>query len=141
MVPRWFTHECAGGLQWQIFKSNPGWGYKNSISNGGFFQISARLAHATGNQTYFDWCEKIYDWMAGVGFIDAAYNVWDGAEAKANCTPVDRSLWGYNPAVVLYGAAVLFNATGSEVWAERTSGLLEACTNSFFSPYPNATDM
>lgn len=141
MVPRWFTHRCNGGLQWQIFKSNPGWGYKNSISNGGFFQISARLAHATGNQTYLDWCEKIYDWMAGVGFIDADYNVWDGAEAKANCTPVDRSLWGYNPSVVLYGAAVLFNVTGSEVWAERTSGLLEACANSFFSPYPNATDV
>ena len=32
MVPRWYSANCSGGLQWQVFPSNPGWGYKNSIS-------------------------------------------------------------------------------------------------------------
>lgn len=77
MVPRWYTTHCNGGLQWQVFQSNPGWGYKNSVSNGGFFQIAARLARLTGNQTYVDWSEKIWDWMTNVGFIDGSYDVFD----------------------------------------------------------------
>ena len=47
-VPRWDTQSCAGGLRWQIFFSNPGWDYKNTISNGAFFQLAARLARYTG---------------------------------------------------------------------------------------------
>ena len=86
MVPRWSTARCEGGLQWQVFKSNPGWGYKNSVSNGGFFQMAARLAKMTGNDTYVDWSNKIWDWMEGVGFIDKDYNVFDGAGSDNNCT-------------------------------------------------------
>lgn len=54
-VYRWDTSSCGGGLRWQIFPSNKGYDYKNSISNGAFFQLSARLARFTGNQTYLDW--------------------------------------------------------------------------------------
>lgn len=93
MVPRWFTTHCGGGLQWQVFKSNPGWGYKNSISNGGFFQMAARLARLTGNQTYVDWSNKIWDWMEGVGFIDQSYNVFDGAGSQGNCTDINKVIW------------------------------------------------
>ena len=142
MVPRWDTANCNGGLRWQIFPSNNGYGYKNSISNGGFFQISARLARYTGNQTYVDWCEKIWDWMAGVKFIDANYNVWDGAEIATNCSAVNHVEFSYEPSTLLYGAAMLYNYTnGSQIWGERTSGLLTACENTFFSPYPNSTNM
>lgn len=38
LVSRWDTKACGGGLQWQIYASNPnGMTYKNSVSNGGFF--------------------------------------------------------------------------------------------------------
>lgn len=50
-VARWNMESCNGGLKWQIFESNKGYNYRNSISNGGFIQISARLARYTGNQT------------------------------------------------------------------------------------------
>lgn len=93
MVPRWSTTHCGGGLQWQVFKSNPGWGYKNSISNGGFFQMAARLARLTGNQTYVDWSNKIWDWMEGVGFIDQSYDVFDGAGSQGNCTDINKVIW------------------------------------------------
>lgn len=142
MVPRWATDSCNGGLRWQIFESNEGYNYKNSISNGGFFQIAARLARYTGNQTYVDWSEKIWDWMTDVGFIDDNYNVFDGAEIDNNCSGVVHELWSYNPSILLYGTAMLYNYTnGSAVWEERTTGLLKACANTFFSPYPNATDV
>lgn len=140
--PRWDTTSCNGGLRWQIFQSNAGYNYKNSISNGGFFQIAARLAHYTGNQTYVDWAEKAWDWMRGVDLIDNQYNVFDGTNDLLNCSQVDHTMWSYNPSMLLYGAAMLYNYTnGSQIWENRTTGLLDACANNFFSPYKNATNI
>lgn len=142
MVPRWNTSSCNGGLSWQIFPDNPnGMSYKNSISNGGMFQIAARLAHYTGNQTYLDWADKIWGWMEGVKLVDANYNVWDGTSYGKNCSVVNRQAWSYNPSMMLYGAAMMYNITTSSTWHDRTTGLLHACANTFFSPYPNATDI
>ncbi|KAK4545970.1 hypothetical protein LTR36_002534 [Oleoguttula mirabilis] len=140
--PRWDNTSCNGGLKWQIFSSNAGYDYKNSISNGAFFQIAARLAHYTGNQTYVDWAEKSWDWMRGVGLIDVNYNVFDGTNDLINCSQIDHTAWSYNPSTLLYGTAVLYNLTnGSEIWENRTTGLLTASANTFFSPYQNATNI
>lgn len=139
-VARWDTTTCNGGLRWQIFPQNNGYDYKNSISNGALFQMSARLAKLTGNQTYVDWANKAWDWMEGVGLIDAHFNVFDGTQIP--CTDVNRVMWSYNPSMLLYGAATLFNHTnGDTVWENRTTGLLMTCLNTFFTPYPNATDV
>ena len=61
---RWDTQYCNGGLRWQIFTFNTGYDYKNTISNGCLFNIAARLAVYTGNQTYADWANKVYDWIS-----------------------------------------------------------------------------
>jgi mannan endo-1,6-alpha-mannosidase len=47
-VPRWDMSSCAGGLRWQFLFANAGYDYKNTISNGALFQLSARLARYTG---------------------------------------------------------------------------------------------
>lgn len=49
MATRWDDTTCGGGLRWQIFTFNTGYTYKNSIANGCFFNIAARLARYTGN--------------------------------------------------------------------------------------------
>jgi len=142
MVPRWDTTQCNGGLRWQIFSNNAGFDYKNTISNGGFFQIAARLARYTGNQTYVDWAEKSWDWMYNIGLISPQYMVFDGTDPKINCTQVDHTAWSYNPAVLLYGTATLYNLTnGTAAWGDRTTGLLTFIEETFFSPYPNATNI
>ncbi|KAK3067780.1 i-AAA protease yme1 [Teratosphaeriaceae sp. CCFEE 6253] len=117
--------------------------YKNSISNGGLFQIAARLAHYTGNQTYLDWADRSWDWMQAIGLIDPTnYNVYDGSDDLLNCTELDHTQWSYNPSMLLYGTAMLYNFTnGSQIWENRTTGLLEACANNFFTPFSNATDI
>jgi len=140
-VARWHTESCGGGLRWQIFESNPnGMDYKNTVSNGGFFQISARLARATGNNTYLEWAEKTWDWTEAVGLIDAAGNVYDGAASSKNCTDTNPVTFSYGAAIYLYGAAVLADHTGDPKWAERTERILEAA-RSFFSPFENATNI
>ncbi|KIW61603.1 hypothetical protein PV05_01704 [Exophiala xenobiotica] len=136
---RWNSATCNGGLKWQFHPENAGYFYKNSISNGAFFQLSARLARFTGNGTYVSWANKIWDWTVGVGLIDNIYNVFDGTDEKINCTGVDHHQWTYNVGVFLYGAAVLQNYTNSSSpWIERTVGLLDA-TNTFLTPFKNAT--
>src|SRR5271167_4871113 len=67
---RWDNSTCGGGLRWQIFTFNNGYNYKNSISNGCFFNIAARLAKYTGNDTYAQWASRTFDWEQAVGLID-----------------------------------------------------------------------
>ena len=138
-VNRWNTATCNGGLKWQIFPSNVGYDYKNTAANGGFFQLSARLARHTGNATYLSWAEKTWDWMSRIQLVDANYRVWDGTQDGGNCTQVNHATFSYTTGMLLYGSAVLANYTnGSSVWMERTEGLLGA-TTPFFTPFPNAS--
>ncbi|KAI9754383.1 MAG: hypothetical protein M4579_004721 [Chaenotheca gracillima] len=140
-VPRWDTTKCGGGLKWQIYKSNAGYDYKNSVSNGAFFQLAARLARYTGNHTYVEWADKAWDWTRAVGLIDDDYNVYDGTDDLTNCTSLDHTQYSYNTAVYLYGAAVMYNYTnGSSIWEERTTGLLNASAY-FFSPFKNSSNV
>jgi len=145
VIARWNTSSCGGGVQWQIFPDNPnGMNYKNTVSNGGLFQSSARLYRATGNQTYLEWANKIWDWTTGVGMIDDKFNVYDGADSSDNCTKINPVSFSYSAAIYMYGAAVMANATGDKVWQDRAAGILSATTsgaNSFFSPFANATDV
>ena len=132
---RWDEGDCGGGLRWQIFTFNNGYTYKNSISNGCFFNIGARLARYTGNQTYADWAVKIYDWMETVGFITDEYAVYDGAgyASNANCTSIDQVQWTYNAGIWLHGSAVMYNYTnGSAEWEARVSGILNHTASQFF---------
>lgn len=95
----------------------------------------------TGNQTYVDWAEKVWDWTTAIGLVDNIYNVFDGTDLKINCTRINHSQWTYNIAIYLYGAAVMQNYTNAtEKWVARTTGLLDA-TSTFFSPFPNATNI
>ena len=107
---RWDTQFCNGGLRWQIFTFNTGYDYKNTISNGAFFNLGARLAMYTRNQTYADWAEKTWDWVEAIGFIKLPeYYFYDGAHTTLNCTDINRIQWSYNPAVFLLGAANMYN--------------------------------
>ena len=100
---------CGGGLRWQIPLSNNGYNYKNSISNGCFFNIGARLGRYLENDTYVEWAEKTWDWMVGVGYIDDKYNVYDGGHVEHNCTDINRAQFSYNVAVFAQGVAYLYN--------------------------------
>jgi len=83
-VVRWDTSTCAGGMRWQIYSENDGYDYKNSVTNGAFFQFSARLAHFTGNATYVAWAERAWDWATGIGLIGENYDVFDGSNDLLN---------------------------------------------------------
>ena len=134
---RWDTAECAGGLKWQIFPFNNGYNYRNSISNGCFFNLAARLGAYTGNQTYFDWANKMWDWCTAptIALIDNNYMVYDGTDDQQNCTSMNHVQWSYNNGVFLLGAATMWNQTEGAVraeWEARITGLIQTATRIFF---------
>ncbi|KAK6951816.1 hypothetical protein Daesc_006341 [Daldinia eschscholtzii] len=131
-VTRWDTDTCGGGLRWQVFTFNKGYNYKNSISNGCFFNIASRLARYTGNQTYADWAEKVWDWMKDVEFIDDDFNVYDGAGVEQGCTDTNKAQWTYNAGIFLQGAAMMYNFTEQDVWKQRVEGLVKRTNEYFF---------
>lgn len=135
MYSRWDSDHCNGGLRWQIFTWNSGYNYKNTISNGCLFQLAARLGRYTGNTTYLEVAEKVFDWLVDIDFVvmKEEANVFDGATIDDNCTSIVEYEWSYNHGVVLGGCAYMYNATnGSDVWQTRTEQILGGATSFFF---------
>lgn len=104
--------ECGGGLHWQIPPFNLGYNYKNTIANGCFFAMGARLARYTGNDTYAQVAENTWNWMTNVGLINTTGDDWmiyDGAHTDWNCTDLNGVQYSYNVAVLLLGTATMYN--------------------------------
>ena len=133
MASRWDTTSCSGGLKWKITPGADGYDYKTTISNALFFQLSARLFRATGDQSYADWATKIFLWCRSVNLIDRdTWAVYDGTDDTLQCTQVDHDQWSYNVGVFLYGSAIMQTLSSDPLWATRTNGLLGA-TKHFFT--------
>jgi mannan endo-1,6-alpha-mannosidase len=103
---RWDPH-CGGGLRWQFNPLNNGFDMKNTISNGGFFQLAARLSRYTHNETYGQWANKAYDWMASSILISDKYEVFDSFHfTEKSCdTKPDPVQWSYNIGTIIAGSA------------------------------------
>lgn len=140
---KWDTKNCDGGVFWQILASNPnGLNYKNAISNGGFFQLAARLARATKDDQYLQWAQKIWDWSWDKNLIDhQLYRVYDGVDIRDQCTKPNGASYTYLSGIYLYGAAVLANHTGKPEWSDRAEKLLNGASWFFFNDGDNKNVM
>lgn len=135
-VPLWEPATCGGGFRWQVYSFNAGYNLKNTVSNGGFFQLSARLARYTGNQTYADWAEKVYSWMESSLLYqvqDGHLYIWDNTDANGNCTQVEHYVWSYNYGINLMGCAMMYNLTnGDTKWKTRIDSIIDGAAFLFF---------
>ncbi|POR32203.1 Mannan endo-1,6-alpha-mannosidase DCW1 [Tolypocladium paradoxum] len=125
---------CNGGMRWQIPFSNNGYNYKNSIANGCYFNIGARLARYTHNETYAKKAEDTWNWLWGTNYINHEnWHVYDGAHVETNCTDINKATFSYNAAVLLQGAAFMYNFTdGDQKWKERVEKLADSLLSNFF---------
>ncbi|KAE9373906.1 glycoside hydrolase family 76 protein [Stipitochalara longipes BDJ] len=134
LVQRWDPSTCSGGLRWQIYSFNQGYDYKNTASNGHFFQLASRLARFTGNTTYQTWANVAYNWTKSAGFIDNKFNVYDGASiVNANCSDITKLQFSYTAGSYLSGVAHMYNLTnGNAKWKTELDGLLNRTLNVFW---------
>lgn len=132
----WDNATCGGGMRWQVYSFNPGYELKNTISNGGNFQLAARLARYTGNQTYADWADQMWNWMEKSPLFQTQDNIlyiWDNTNADNNCIDVEHFVWSYNYGTMLMGAANMYNFTnGAEPWGQRVQEILDGIFFLFF---------
>ncbi|KAJ6115459.1 Mannan endo-1-6-alpha-mannosidase DCW1 [Penicillium sp. IBT 16267x] len=134
-IARWDTSSCEGGLRWQIWTYESGYTMKNSISNGGLFQLAARLARYTDTEIYATWAQKIWDWSASSPLLsNTTWNVADSTETTNDCATQGDDQWSYNYGTFLMGAAYMYNYTnGSSVWLEAVDGLLNKTFENFLT--------
>lgn len=111
------------------------------ISNGGNFQVAARLAYITGNETYAAWATMVWDWMEDSLMFErdgGILYIWDNVDADQDCTGTDavqRLIWSYNYGVLLGGAAYMYNFTdGDPKWLGRVEELLDSAFQLYFPP-------
>ncbi|KAL5000195.1 glycosyl hydrolase family 76-domain-containing protein [Aspergillus recurvatus] len=147
---RWDTSACGGGVTWQIHAWQKGNTLRNSISNGGLFQLAARLGRFTKNTTYFEFAEKIWDWSVYSPLIspDQGWFVADSSSGQNNCSDSGDMQWSYNYGTYLAGCAFMYNAltrrdaqTGEQKWLNATTGLLSRLESTFFPAEYNHTVM
>ncbi|KAL1642985.1 hydrolase 76 protein [Didymella pomorum] len=125
-IDRWDTTSCDGGLKWQIFTFNKGYNYKNAISSGQLFLLAARLAEHTGNATYVEWANKVYNWTTEIGLV-ADYHVFDGTDDTTNCSAINHIQWSNNHAMYTEAAAIMYKlSNGSEAWETTVRGFVNA---------------
>ncbi|KAL4922943.1 glycoside hydrolase family 76 protein [Aspergillus undulatus] len=129
----WDSTNCGGGLRWQLYPYQGGYAMKNSISNGGFFQLAARLARYTLNDTYADWAQKAWDWSVSSPLVNnKTWNVADSTNIDDGCTSQGNNQWSYNYGSYLTGAAYMYNYTEKAEWKEAVDGLLGKLLKEFF---------
>lgn len=108
-IPRWDTSACNGGMRWQIWPFQEGYTTKNAITNGGLFQLSARLARYTKNETYSQWAEKIWDWSRTTPLLRPNWRIADTTSMSHDCRDHGDQQWTYNYGAYIGGAAYMYN--------------------------------
>jgi mannan endo-1,6-alpha-mannosidase len=107
---RWDTATCHGGLRSGLFPYQSLYNIKDSVGNGMFMNLAARLALFTGNQTYLDWAEKVWEWSSAAGLVDATtHAIYDLTFVEGNCSEVTNWQWTSNYGVFLSSAAIAYN--------------------------------
>ncbi|KAJ5691762.1 Mannan endo-1-6-alpha-mannosidase DCW1 [Penicillium macrosclerotiorum] len=133
-IDRWDTSHCSGGMRWQIWPYESGYDMKNSISNGGLFQLSARLARYTNDETYAKWARKIWNWSLSSPLLNnSTWNVADSTNNDDDCATQGNTQWSYNYGTYMMGAAYMYNYTnGSSEWLTAVNGLMNKTFDKFF---------
>lgn len=90
--------------------------------------MGARLYAYTGNDTYAEWTYKAWNWIADMGLIGGhlQWTIFDGVTERDNCTSIQHIQWTYNFGMMLNTAAVMWNATGDDIWRNRAAGIWNA---------------
>ncbi|KAK5632677.1 hypothetical protein RRF57_008391 [Xylaria bambusicola] len=123
---------CDWGLRWQVYRTNNGFDYINTVANACYFNIGARLHRYTDNSTYGELAEKTWNLMWRLGYITEDYDVYDGAHLP-DCTGINKAQFSYNAAMLLQGCAFMYNVTESDEWKERVEGMTKGIIRVFFA--------
>lgn len=115
----------------------------NDFQNGGFFQLAARLARYTGNQTYVDWTEKTWNWISQSSLYDpntsVGTKIYDGAGIDGGCSNPNKAQYSYNYGILIGGLAYIYNHTEDAKWLEPLYGISQSALTRVIDDVPMLT--
>lgn len=127
---------CGGGLRELIQDNNQSlYSLKDTLSTGLFFQLAARLAIQTHNNTYTNWAQSAWNWATSIGLVNTnIWTVYNTLNAADNCSlsTLDQTQWSAASATFLYGSSLMFNLTISQFWVNAVQGFLKTVNTTFF---------
>ncbi|MCX7971007.1 MAG: glycoside hydrolase family 76 protein [Negativicutes bacterium] len=109
-----------GGVYWDHDKT-----YKNAITNELFLVMATRLYMLTGDQQYWQWALREWQWFEQSGMINDQWLVNDGLD---NTTGKNngQTTWTYNQGVILGGLANMYVITKDRRYLEVANKIATA---------------
>lgn len=106
-----WSDELGGGIYWCEQKRAT----KNTCSNGPTAILALELYKVTGDKTYLDWGQKVYDWTRkNLQSPNGVY--WDSIDLKGN---IDQTTYTYNTGTMIHSAVLLYQVTGNTDYLEQ----------------------
>lgn len=120
-----WSEDFGGGIYWKENDAST----KNTCSNGPAAVMAMLLHEATGEQDYLDWAIRIMEWTKQLK--DPASGVYfDNINDQGVIEPTK---WTYNTGTPLHANALLYAATGDEVYLTEARDLARASLD-WFAP-------
>ena len=120
---------CPGGIFWTY---GVGLRYRNVPANGPAAIAAAELYSITGNKTYLQWAERIYNWVNdNLRSSNGMY--YDGIKSYYQGTPcyVVQDIWSYNQGTMIGAGALLYALTGNVTYLNYAQQTAESSINYF----------
>ena len=113
------SHPCPGGVFW----TQAPWSQdRNTVSNAPTAELGLYLYRITGDQHYFDWAKRMYDWANGCMLApDGLY--WDHIDLSGN---IDKTKWSYNQGTMIGASVLFYKSTGNQEYLDRAENLADA---------------
>jgi hypothetical protein len=113
------THADPGGVFW----TQATWSRdRNTVSNMPNAEVGLRLYQLTGDQYYFDWAQKMYDWT-NTYLLAPNGLYWDHVDLAGN---VQKTQWSYNQGVPVGVNTLFYEVTGDRKYLQRAENIANA---------------
>jgi uncharacterized protein YyaL (SSP411 family) len=125
VVSGWDTdtsHVDPGGVFWTqaLWSRN-----RNTTSNMPGAELGLRLYQLTGDQYYFDWAQKMYEWT-NMYLLAPNGLYWNHIDLMGT---IDKTQWSYNQGVPVGVNVLFYEVTGDITYLRRAENIANAALN------------
>lgn len=116
------SHPDPGGVYW----TQASWSQdRNTVSNAPAAELGLYLYQVTGDESYFDWAKKMYDWV-NTYMLAPNGLYYDHVDLQGNLNKVE---WSYNQGTMIGASVLFYEITGQRSYLTRAENIAKASLN------------